>query len=193
VATELRTIIARLTTFRCTWTLAEVVTLSDVQVSGIRRYLSALVNQRVLINQGEHYAPGPKARAWRENQPKRKGPSTYGNNAKYRAEKEVWDAIRLREWQARRSEPTPILTSTEVQTPTTSVTETHQMQAVSHQPPLTMDEAATLLNVSIGTVRNEIKRGKISAFRIGSRGVRIAVEALDAYRTANAITQGKQA
>lgn len=195
MAADLRSVVARLTTFKCTWTAEEVQSLTDVPLSGVRRYLSTLAHLQVLVLTDGKYSAGPKARAWREKEPTRKGPSTYGNSAKYRAQRAVWDALRLRDWQSGKSKPAHSnvqnampLTSNEVQAGTTAATEVQPMTSVSHQPPLTYDEAATLLGVSLNTVRNEVKRGKLKAFRVGERGIRITHEALDEYRTANAVT-----
>lgn len=183
---DLRSVIARLTTFKCTWTAAEVAALVDVPMRGVRAYLSTLVHQRVLIITGEHYTPGPKAKGWREHKPKRKGPSTYGNSSKYREQQTIWDALKLRDWKAGRAEGATPLTSNEVQADTTQRTETQTMGSVSHQPALTIDQVAELLSVSKNTVRNQIGRGKLKSFRAGERGVRISAEELDRYRAIQA-------
>ena len=56
---------------------------------------------------------------------------------------------------------------------------------------LTYEEAATELNVHVETIRREVKRGRLEAYRVGLRGVRISRDALDRYRTANVLTIAK--
>lgn len=187
---DLRETIGRLTTFRCTWTAEEVAALAEVSLCGARKYLTALTRAQVLTLTGDQYSAGPQARAWRSQPRKAKGPSSYGNSAKYRATRALWDSLRQRDWKAGRDGV--VLTSQE---PT-------QDQSGQHQPAgdskmvktftpgtyLTLDQVASELAVHVETVRREIKRGRIAAFRTGVRGVRIARESLEAYRQANVIT-----
>lgn len=46
---------------------------------------------------------------------------------------------------------------------------------------LTRQEAGAVLGVSYRTIREEIKRGRLRAMRVGDRRVRITVEAIHAY------------
>lgn len=183
---DLRSVIARLTTFKCTWTAAEVAALVDVPMRGVRAYLSTLVHQRVLIITGEDYTPGPKAKGWREHKPKRKGPSTYGNSSKYREQQTIWDALKLRDWNAGKAERAAALTSQDVPQAITTHQESPKMQSVSHQSALTMNQVADALGISVNTVRREINRGRIQTFRAGLRSIRINAEELDRYRTTQA-------
>lgn len=44
---------------------------------------------------------------------------------------------------------------------------------------LTIKEAATLLNVSVGTIRNEIKRGRLKSLRFGIEGKAVRIKRED--------------
>ncbi len=192
MAESLRTILVRLTTFACAWTAEEVVALSEVSLSGVRRYLTNLVHLDVLTLTGTEYRAGPQARAWRELARKHKGPSTYGNSARYRAQRTVWDGLRQRDWDVKRkascNQPDPLLTS-RIGT---------DVDNRGHERPLgpegtgvsimgadmSVEAVAESLGVSAKTVRREIERGKIRAFRVGLRCLRISQNEVDRYRTA---------
>lgn len=190
MAADMRSTIARLTTFRCTWTAEEVAALTDTALKGARAYLSTLVHQRVLITKDGHFAPGPQVKAWLAHPPKAKGPSKYGNSRKYREERALWDKLRQRDWEvakkAAKNSPDPTLTSQPTPGPITGRQEMPEVLTTSNQPALTLDEAASLLSVSLNTVRREVSRGKLSTFRVAS-SVRIARAEFDRYVAAAAI------
>ncbi len=186
---DLRETIGRLTTFRCTWTAEEVAALAEVSLCGARKYLTALTRAQVLTLTGDQYSAGPQARAWRSQPRKAKGPSSYGNSAKYRATRALWDNLRQRDWQAGREGV--VLTSQE---PTQDQSGQHQPagdnkmeRTITYTALLTLDQVAAEIGHHVETVRREIKRGKIQAIRTGIRGVRIPRESLNEYLRANLI------
>lgn len=194
MAADLRSAIAWLTTLRCPWRAEEAAVMAEMPARAARAYCSTLVREKVLREDGDGwYAPGPKVKAWRAHPPKAKGPSTYGNSARYRAIRAVKDQLRRRDWEAARKGgqtpplvPPPILTSQEVTPDTTEAQEIPAMLSASHRPPLTLEEAAKLLGVSLMTVRREVERGKLRTHRVGMRCVRISMEEFERYRTATA-------
>lgn len=208
MAADLRTVLVRLTRMRCTWTAEEVASLADMPLKAARAYCQTLVTQQVLIVVEGKYATGPQAIPWRSKRPANKGPQTYGNSAKYRETRALWDKITARDWELarkgrgkRRGAPAPntpdSLTS---QLSATDDTNVHQHAGDSKMASpsltggsMTCDEAASELNVSVDTIRREIKRGRLKAHRVGLYNVRITRTAIDEYRTQNAITPDKQA
>lgn len=183
---DLRTVVAKLATFRCAWTCEEIQALTDAPIRGVRAYLTALVNQQVLIRTDLGYLPGPYIQTWKSTPPKTKGPSTYGNSSAYREQRAVWDKLRQRDWEEGRKEGQSgkrrrngqTLTSQER---TAGIIEGQEGTNVPNES-LSYAQAAEELGVSDKTVEREAKRGKIKTFRIGLRCVRISRAELDRYR-----------
>jgi excisionase family DNA binding protein len=189
VAESLRSIIVRLTTYACAWSVDEVVALSEVSLSGVRRYLTNLVHLDVLTLVGSQYRAGPQARAWRELARKHKGPSTYGNSARYRAQRAVWDQLRQRDWQEKRKDqPTAVLTSrswSDVDNSGHTLTSRPLgTEGNNMGSDMSIEEVAGTLSVSAKTVRREIERGKIRAFRVGLKCLRVSKDEVERYRNA---------
>lgn len=179
---DLRTAITKLTTYHCTWTCEEIAELTESPLRGAKAYLTALVNQKVLVLTGEQYSFGKNANAWKNKPPKTKGPSSYGNSVKYRKQRELWDKLKQRDWEEARKGK--ILTYQEPSADSISYQEQSEMiTATNYDPSLTYSQAADELGVNEQTIRREVKRGKIKAFRVGLRCVRITREELDRYRT----------
>ncbi len=188
---DLRPTVVWLTTMACPWSSQEVSDICGLTLSRIRAYLSTLANQGVVVAlKDDSWRAGPKAAAWRAK-PAPKGPS-YGNSAEYQHEKALKDTIRLRDWTARRNglkEPTPsqkrisenlaTLTSQELAGDSLDQLETPGMSNTAGR---TLEEAAQLLGCSTFTIRREISRGHLKAYRLGARGIRIAADEIEAYQ-----------
>ncbi len=50
---------------------------------------------------------------------------------------------------------------------------------------MTMDDVAAELGIHVESVRKMVKSGRLVAYRVGSRGVRITRQALEKYQTDN--------
>lgn len=178
---DLRETIGRLTTHRCTWTAEEVAALAEVSLCGVRKYLTALTRQKVLTLTGDQYSAGPQARAWRNQPRKAKGPSSYGNSAKYRATRALWDSLRQRDWQAGKAGV--VLTSRdESPEDNRGQQESDMDKTAKSSTAYTLTQVADSLSVSLKTIRREIERGKLRPFRVG-RLVRVDQAEVDRYRT----------
>lgn len=179
---DLRTAITKLTTYHCAWTCEEISELTESPARGTKAYLTALVNQKVLVLSGNQYSFGENANKWKNTPIKKRGPSSYGNSVKYRKQRELWDKLKQRDWEEARKGK--ILTYQET---TVSDSERQETDIVENllnpDASLSIAQVAAYLDVSDRTIEREIKRGKIKAFRVGLRCVRVTKSELDRYRT----------
>ncbi len=191
---DLRTAIVFATALRCSWTLQDIAQVAGVSdTHGLSTYLGLLVGQRILLKQADgSYRAGPKAESWRRTRPKtRPG----GKSASYRLQQAARDRLRQRDWQAGRTNPThstahaspgtdlPVLTS---QLSTAPSIPQQGDATVLNNSSVSMDEAAAAIGISSATVRREIERGHLKAYRAGVQ-IRIDESEVLAYKARRAL------
>lgn len=164
--TPLRSAVEFLVTLACGWSIDELARLAETTKRGAQVFATALVNQHVLIKQGEVYAAGPNAANWKQHRPK----TNRGGGAKrYLLCKKTRDELTVRDWKTQRGQLPP-LTLTHVSESPTMSKEDREMavQAITERRRFySVAEVAEILGKSPKTIRHWISCGELRATKIG--------------------------
>lgn len=197
---DLRAAVVKLTRLIIPWSTTDLAELAQASLNRTQAYLSNLANHGVVVQDKEpqHWIAGPRAREWRIKA-ETTGPS-YGHRSEYKRQRAILDRLKVKDWQARRAGKTDqsdakvassanlaILTCQEVTGVDSSGQEVTDMDRSTGR---TLEEAAGALSCSIKTIRRMIGEGKLAAFRVGQRGLRIKTQELEEYQNRNLLRFG---